>query len=202
MKKINFIIAGLLISAAMIGDLYAAEKATNTKSAKNCDSKIEVKKSQMDTLNMVAQELIDGAKVNASGVEELFKYINGAIQTNDRETPLLDAVNRAKEHKLRVVAYIEGNDTIIASSDPELIGKNIADFKTECGMVVRDKAIEELKKSTNGRATFTYKSNSKKDGAVTVVENRVVTAVGREAFENLKNSDKKFLLTIAAEVDQ
>lgn len=201
MKKINFILAGLLIGTAMVGDLYAGKDA-KTESAKNCDSKIEVKKSQMDTLNMVAQELIDGAKVNASGVEELFKYINGSIQTTDRETPLLDAVNRAKEHKLRVVAYVEGNDTILASSDSSLIGKSVADFKTECGMVVRDKAIEELKKSKDGRATFTYKSSYAKDGSVTVVANRVVAAIGREAFENLKNSEKKFMITIGAEVDQ
>lgn len=200
MKKISYVLAGLLIGTAMVGDLYA-EKAAKIKSATASDSKIEVKKSQMDALNMIAQELIDGAKVNASGVEELFKYIDGAIQTTDRETPLLDAVNRAKEHKLRVVAYIEGNDTIVASSDPALIGKSVADFKTESGVVVRDKAIEELKKSKNGRVTFTYKSASEKDASVTVVENRVVVAIGREAFENLKNSEKKFMITMGAELD-
>lgn len=198
MKKLSYILlTGILSTTALVGSLHAAKKPADAAAKKET---IEVKKSQMDTLQNVARDLIDAAKT-VSGPEELFKYISGETQTNDRETPIVGAINAAKAHGLRIVCYIEGNETIVAASNPELIGKPVSDFKTAEGMVVRDKSVEELKK-TPKQATFTYTRKGQMDGAAAVVENRVVVAIGREAFDSMKNSEKKFLITISAEVDQ
>lgn len=198
MKKISYVLlAGVLSTTAFVSSLNAAKKS---EAVAQKEEKIEVKKSQMDKLQNVVRDLIDAAKT-VSGPEELFKYISGETQTNDRETPIVGAVNAAKSHGLRIVCYIEGNENIAAASNPELIGKPVGDFKTAEGMVVRDKAVEELKKSPR-QATFTYARKSQMDGSAAVVENRVVVAIGREAFDSMKNSEKKFLITVSAEVDQ
>jgi hypothetical protein len=142
-------------------------------------------------------------KGNLSGPEELFKIINGQIQTTERELPVPGAVTEATEKGYRIICYQEGNDNIVAATDPTLINTPASDHKANDNQVVRDKAIEELKRSKSDEAAFTYvvKQNTETlmvNGKPTT-HNRVVVAKGRNSFD-FPRSEKKFLCTIGGDV--
>ena len=101
------------------------------------------------------------------------------------------------------MCYEEGKDTVVASTDPTLLGKPVSDFRTNTDEVVRDTAIEKIRNSGKDRATFTYTDKPKADGPIVdgkgVSEGRIVEAAGRNAFPNFR-SEKKFLCTVGAKI--
>jgi len=180
-------------------------KNTQNKKAKAVARKsLPIKADQAIALESIINDLTNTSNTEGSisSPEEFFKVINGAIQTNSRELPLQAAVNRATAQKLRITCYQEGNDTVVASSDPTLLGKPVSNFKTNEGQSVRDRAIEEIR--THGKddkATFTYveAGGPVVDGKA-MGQGRAVAAAGRKAFKGF-NSEKKFLCTVAADIE-
>jgi len=191
----------LLISLALsVATLSAAHTASDQKTA---SPSLAVNATQASDINKIVDGLVS-AKV--SGPEELFKIISGETQTTDRELPLQATVREAAAQKMRIMCYEEGKDTVVASTDPTLLGKPVSDFRTSTDEVVRDKAIKaiaEIKKNGKERATFTYTDKPKADGPIVdgevVSEGRIVEAAGRNAFTNF-HSEKKFLCTVGAKI--
>jgi hypothetical protein len=188
----------LLISLALsVATLSAAHTASDQKTA---SPSLAVNATQASDINKIVDGLVS-AKV--SGPEELFKIISGETQTTDRELPLQATVREAAAQKMRIMCYEEGKDTVVASTDPTLLGKPVSDFRTSTDEVVRDKAIAEIKKNGKERATFTYTDKPKADGPIVdgkgISEGRIVEAAGRNAFTNF-HSEKKFLCTVGAKI--
>ena len=188
----------LLISLALsVATLSAAHTAGDKKAA---SPSLAVNATQASDINKIVDGLVS-AKV--SGPEELFKIISGETQTTDRELPLQATVREAAAQKMRIMCYEEGKDTVVASTDPTLLGKPVSDFRTSTDEVVRDKAIAEIKKNGKERATFTYTDKPKADGPIVdgkgISEGRIVEAAGRNAFTNF-HSEKKFLCTVGAKI--
>jgi hypothetical protein len=173
----------------------AAAKATVTKEKAPAVSDVQVKEMHR-IMNVIT-------KGNLSGPEELFKIISGQTQTTERELPVPGAVTEAIEKGYRIICYQEGNDNIVAATDPTLIGTPASDHKANDNQVVRNKAIEELKRSKSDEAAFTYvvKKNTETlmvNGKPTT-HNRVVVAKGRNSFD-FTRSQKKFLCTIGGDI--
>lgn len=188
----------LLISLTLsVATLSAAHAASDKKTA---SPSLAVNATQASDINKIVDGLVS-AKV--SGPEELFKIISGETQTTDRELPLQATVREAAAQKMRIMCYEEGKDTVVASTDPTLLGKPVSDFRTSTDEVVRDKAIAEIKKNGKERATFTYTDKPKADGPIVdgkgISEGRIVEAAGRNAFTNF-HSEKKFLCTVGAKI--
>ncbi len=203
--KLKYLLIGMALTMAGAEAAEAKKSAPAKKKAKT-EAKAEVKSlpvsdTQVASMREIMGRIVHGGKV--SGPEELFKIINGQTQTTDRELPVPAAVTNAIENGLRIVCYQEGKDTVVASTDPSLLDKAASDFKTDEGKVVRDVAIEELRKSKKDEAIFTYVVQPTGDEPLVngkpVTHGRVVVAEGRKAFPF--DSEKKFLCTAAAKID-
>lgn len=173
----------------------------HTKEAKTAHKSLSVTSEQAKTLDSIINELTNTTNTEVSSPEELFKVINGETQTNSRELPLQGTTTRAVSQGYQITCYQEGNETVVASTDPTLLGQPVSNFKTSDGKSVRDRAIEEIR--THGRddkATFTY---TQENGPIVdghkIEQGRIVAAAGRKAFKGF-NSEKKFLCTVAADI--
>ncbi len=192
--KLKFLLINLALSLTTV----SAEHTTDSNKA--ASPALAVNATQASDMDKIVDGLVS-AKV--SGPEELFKIISGETQTTDRELPLQATVREAAAQKMRIMCYEEGSDTVVASTDPTLLGKPVADFKTNTGEIVRDKAIAEIRKSGGETATFTYTDQPKADGPIvdgkSISEGRIVAAAGRNAFTNFQ-AKKKFLCTVGAKI--
>ncbi len=170
--------------------------------AVNAEKAPDVSSSQVDAMQQIMQKITDCQENAPGSPEELFKIISGATKTTTRELPVQGAVTEALAKGYRIACYHEGSEEVVASTDPTILGKSVRDIKTSDGRLVRDLAVEELKKSANDKAVFTYITPPKVD-AIPVngklpTSTRVVFVAGRKAFKAFQ-SDKKFLCTIGAE---
>ncbi len=190
----------LLISLALSVITVYAGSAKNITPSKS----LPVNAKQVKELQNIINELTDTSNTEGSvnSPEELFKIISSEIQTTNRELPLQGTVTRAVAEGYRITCYQEGSDTVVASTDPTLLGKPASDFKTNEGESVRDRAIAEIRKNgQNDKATFTYtqsEGSSMVDGKP-IGQGRIVSVAGRKAFKGF-NSEKKFLCTVAADI--
>lgn len=188
--KLGFLLVGLILT---IIEVHA--KDTSSKPAKKSDAAVPVSGVQVDRMHGIMDKI---ANSDVSSPEELFKIINGQIQTTGRELPVPGAVTEAVENKFRIMCYQEGKEAVVASTDPTLLDKPASDFKTEEGKSIRDLAIEKIGKGDE--ASFTYKesqSGPMVDGKA-ISRGRVAFVKGRTAFKRF-DSDKKFLCEISAE---
>lgn len=199
--KLKYLLIGLA-SAAVGMQADASDKKTEPKKAQS-EVKAEVKSlppshTQAASMREIMGRITNGSRV--SGPEELFKMINGQTQTTDRELPVPAAITEANEKGLCIMCYHEGSETVVASTDPALLGKPASDFKTAEGKIVRDLAIEELRKNESDEAIFTYVVQPKGDEPLVdgkpVTHGRIIVAKGRKSFPF--SSDKKFLCTADA----
>jgi len=192
--KLKFLLINLALS------IITVSAAHTTDSKKATSPSLAVNATQASDMDKIVDGLVSA---NVSGPEELFKIISGKTQTTDRELPLQATVREAAAQKLRIMCYEEGKDTVVASTDPTLLGKPVSDFRTSTDEVVRDKAIEEIRNSGKDRATFTYTEKPKADSPIVdgkgITEGRVVAAAGRNAFDKFR-SEKKFLCTVGAKI--
>ncbi len=192
----------MLIGLALtVAGVYAAaaeskKTATEEKSPPVSDVQVGEMKNIMDQITNCKQN-------GPSSPEELFKIISGEIQTTTRELPVQGAVTEANAKGYRIVCYQEGSETVVASTDPTLLGKHVADIKTSEGEPVRDRAVKELKKSSTDEAVFTYNAQQNTDAlpvdGKVPSHTRVVLAAGRNAFKSFPRAEKKFLCTIGAD---
>lgn len=175
---------------------HHAKKATATT--------LSIKAAQAEALEKIINEITNTANAEGSigSPEELFKAINGEFQTNSRELPIQAAITSANAQKMRLTCYEEGSETVVASTDPTLLGKPVSDFQTSEGKSVRDRAIEEIRAhGVDDKAIFTYiQSGGPVVDGKSMGQGRAVAAAGRKAFKF--NSAKKFLCTVAADADQ
>lgn len=211
------LLKSLLLSLVPLA-IFTACTTDNTISEKSEDTKRETSKKviRQKPLAVSAKQvrkvenIIDGltnSKNTGGGIsspEELFKVINGEYQTTVRELPTQSTVTKAVSQGLLITCYQEGNKTIVASTDPTMIGQPISSFTTSDGEPVYSLAIEEIRKNNKSgaaRATFTYTPSDKSPvvNGNPVKQGRVVAAAGRKAFKGF-NSEKKFLCTVAADI--
>jgi hypothetical protein len=198
--KLRYLLIGLALTTVGLHADVADKKNAPKIEAKSDAKSLSVSDTQVTYMREIMERIVHGGKV--SGLEELFKIINGQTQTTDRELPVQAAITEATEKDLRIMCYQEGSETVVASTDPSLLGKPASDFKTAEGKVVRDLAIEELRKSENSEAIFTYVVQPKGDEPLVngkpVTRGRIIVAKGRQAFPFL--SDKRFLCTAGAKI--
>ncbi len=194
-SKILLISLGLSIASA---NAAAAKHEKSVKpTAEIAAPAPNVSDAQVNAMQEVMARIVQAD--NVSGPEELFKIINGQTQTVTRELAVQGAVTEATAKGMRIVCYQEGDETVVASSDPTLLGKPVSDFKTDEGKIIRDEAIEQIRNGKTGSATFTYREQTKDGDQLVngkpVAHSRVVVAYGRKAFTKFQ-SDKKFLCTV------
>jgi len=178
-----------------------AHHAGKSEKVESSQHSLAVNPDQAKALQNIADALTEtsNSQGSVSGPEELFKIINGEMQTTTRELPLQSTVTEAVAKGYRITCYQEGSETVVASTDPALLGKPISDLKIE-GESVRDRAIAEIRKNgKDDKAMFTY---TQSDGSIVVDgkpvgQRHIVAVAGRKAFKNF-NSQKKFLCAVAA----
>lgn len=204
--KLKLLLISLLSVSAFAGEVSqpsAAPKAHHAKKA--APATLSIKSAQAEALKKIISDLTNTANAEGSisSPEELFKAINGETQTNSRELPIQAAITSANAQKMRITCYEEGTETVVASTDPTLLGKPVSEFQTSEGKSVRDRAIEEIKThGENDVAVFTYvQSGGPVVDGKAMGQGRAVAAAGRKAFKGF-NSEKKFLCTVAADADQ
>lgn len=190
--KLKSILLALILPIAATAYAEKTQKPTASK----------VSSEEVKTLQSIVDELTNHSNTQVNSPEELFKVINGQIQTTDRELPIQATVTKAIENKLGITCYQEGSETVVASTDPTSLGKPVSDFKASEDKSIRDRAIEEIRKNgIDDKAIFTYTTQPEAgvlpvDGKQ-IGQSRVVVAAGRKAFKGF-NSEKKFLCTVAA----
>lgn len=199
--KLKYLLVGLALTTVGLNAAATDSKKPTSGKKATTEETLPVSDTQVDNMRDIMRRVVHGGGV--SGPAELFKIISGQSQTTDRELPVPAAVTNAIENGMRIVCYEEGNETVVASTDPALLGKPASDFKTANGEVVRDVAIRKLRESGTDEAIFTYVVHPKGDGPVvngkTVTHGRVVVAEGRKAFPF--HSEKKFLCTGAKQIN-
>jgi len=198
-----------LSTTAAVSTITSAQTTTAHHAGKPAIEKskqpsLSVNPDQAKALQGIADALTDtrNTQGSVSGPEELFKIINGEMQTTTRELPLQSTVTEAVAKGYRITCYQEGSDTVVASTNPALLGKPISDFKTSEGESVRDRAIAEIRKNgKDDKAMFTYTQSDSSlvvDGKP-VGQRHIVAVAGRKAFKGF-NSEKKFLCAVADDI--
>lgn len=190
----------LCLSLCMVVSANASKVVSGQKSA-------PISEAQFSSMRDIMHQITD-AKINAPGsVQELFNTINGATgqyQSNiGSESPVQGAVTGALQKGFHIVCFQEGDDKVLASTDPTLLGKLITEVKTSGGELVRDLAVNNLRASGDkDEAGFTYEQSSNDgvlvDGKTVPGKRFIAYVVGRKVFKSFA-SDKKFLAMIIAE---
>jgi len=177
----------------------AAKAVSDQKSA-------PVSEAQFASIRDVMHQITSGTGANAPGsIQALFTIINGGAASPRQsdigmEFPVQAAITEALQKGFHIVCFQEGDDKIIASTDPTLLDTSIREFKTSSGELVRDLAVKNLKASANDEAGFTYEQLSSEgvlvDGKPVPGKRFVAYVAGRKAFKF--DSEKKFLTLIFA----